>query len=208
VATGPIRRFVDGCRTASAGGPSPGPSPLVPRGEGRIRSRRDGCLCVGRAPSRSSPRDLPQNCWGRYSDGPGTRRRASHCARQGPSQATVGPAPPNLPQQFWGRWARFTSPEGALRVAPEPPTTRDLPLASPSPGAVCRGRGAGGWGTLSRCRGAPGAGTPRGCQGRPGTRPSWRWSPSWSSASPPRASSCTGARPRSPRPRPAAPARP
>jgi hypothetical protein len=31
----------EGHLTASAGGPSPGPSPLVPRGEGRIRSRFD-----------------------------------------------------------------------------------------------------------------------------------------------------------------------
>jgi|GEM_PF-3934437 len=69
----------------AGGGPLPRPLPARSsrRGENSVPLRTGPR--EGHAPSRSSPRDLPQNCWGRYSDGPGTRRRASRCARRGPS---------------------------------------------------------------------------------------------------------------------------
>jgi hypothetical protein len=125
-------------RSASAGCPSPGPSPLVPRGEGRVAARRQVSNCARRSPplSRPLPPELQGGeekfdrattvrlaspfphavCGGRAGDGgrPTTSRQP---APTHPEHLRLSPTPTS-PSLFWGRWARFTSPEGAPRVAP------------------------------------------------------------------------------------------
>jgi hypothetical protein len=126
-------------RAAGCGprGPSPGPSPLVPRGEGRIRSRfeRHRTASAGRPPS---PGLSPPNCRGERRTSIPLRqvRRTSHAVWGGragerggppsraiPSQLTALSPHINLPRQFRGRWAGGAGPEGACPESSEAPHT-------------------------------------------------------------------------------------
>jgi hypothetical protein len=82
-------------------GPLPDPSPLVPRGEGRIRVREPASDCVRRgAPTRSSPRDLPQ-CWGRLGVAEGSR------LGENIGLASAEPPPPDPLLRCRGRGGEF-----------------------------------------------------------------------------------------------------
>ena len=117
------------------GPPSPGPSPFVPHGEGRIRSRCDQVRCEGRAPPPArlgSP--PPQNCWGRL-EWPTGRGSTTETGLRPTGGAPLRP----LPHKPHGR--------GEFDRAPD-----ILSSASPSPARFAgEGRGGGHRRTPARC---------------------------------------------------------
>src|SRR5688572_28830572 len=88
--------------------PTPGPSPLVPRGEGRIRSRFDKVRCTS----------LPRAVCG----GGSGRGAAQHPAPNAPNRLQPCPTPTS-PSLFWGRCEpkRAEGAREASRSAPVPP---------------------------------------------------------------------------------------
>ena len=160
-------------------GPSPGPSPLVPRGEGRIRSRygRD-CAAPASAPTGSlrlatSPKTAGGGWCGRQAGGSATiialrrqgaplpalsfleKRGESMPMRRGP------PSPPAPGHATWQARARTSEPpvrEGGLRVVvaansfarePNGPTLR-LPQPPPAVSGEVRAYASGGGARGSR----------------------------------------------------------
>ena len=129
---GEFRSRFERDRTAPAGCPSPGPSPFVPHGEGRIRWRGGWITLRPRAPPPArlgSP--PPQNCWGRLVD----RRdwRAANGIELRPTGPLPGPSPARSSRRGENSMARrmdhaasASAPSGSLRLATSPKTAGEV----------------------------------------------------------------------------------